>query len=1166
MAKNTTEAEVIVTMNGQQAKQVLDDLTQQYEELSRAAVQAKKDGNAALGDALNKKAREVKKTLNDVTTQTKTFDNILKNLNSASLKDLRTAAKDLRAQIAKLTPGTQEFINKSKQLQQVNTRVRSLEDAFRAVNTEEKRAGLSLSSLTDKFNKYFGVVGAGLASITGMSFAFRKCAEEVAKLDDVYSDVMKTTSLTRDEVAELNKELKKLDTRTSREQLNLLARDAGKLGISGKENILGFVRAADQIQVALGEDLGEGAIRNLGKIADVLGYTKTMGIEQSLLSIGSAVNAVGQASTASEAYLVEFTQRLAGVAAQTGISGANIIGFASGLDQSAMKVEMAATAFQTFVTKIYEDPAKFAQYAKMQVQEFADLLNTDANKAIITILQNLKDANGFSALVPIFKDMGVDGARATSVLAAMASNLTAITDAQYLANIEFAKAVSLTEEFNTKNNNMQAKLDKARKSFTDARIELGEKLNPAMVKTTNATTYIIKALVTYGKEIRNVAIAMAALTLLIKAQAIAEGIHVVALKVKNALVATGTVLSNKMMVAYYALTGQTVKMAAAQQAANAAMSASVFGVVAIAVAALTFAITRLVRKQREANEAIKETDDLEIRIAQAQADEMARVVALTKILDNQNMAYEKRKEALDELKKLAPDYHANLTTEGTLINNNREALDKYIIGLKAATRAKILQDEFTTLQSDMIKAEDALKHWEKIVDPIRQARGGSLNNMAGKDYSDFGGYVESYKTALAEMERLKAREDELLKKIGENSAFEGGLAASGGTTNGSASITEVIDKKVDEVKLARERIREELELVADNEKWKSFNYGSTEQGGEDLKAQEDFWKQIYAKRDSIVAALENDSLQKEFELEMRWAEKLHEQGMLDEEQFQQRKLQLKLDYASKAGQQISDIAQQGSKLISAIQSAETAQLEAEYQARLTAAGSNADARAAIEADYEQQKLDIQKKYADIDMAINIAKTVANGSVAAVKAFAEGGPFAGPALAALIAATTAAEVATIIAQRNAIKASSVSSAGSGGGGMIETGARVLSGGFAEGGFTGIGGKYEAAGIVHRGEWVAPKWMVKQNPITFANLERARRVRSHKSGSAANGFAEGGMTSTTISTTAAADNTAVINRLAAVLEQMETNGIHANVVLSELQDAMNRNNRFKNATSR
>ncbi len=125
----------------------------------------------------------------------------------------------------------------------------------------------------------------------------------------------------------MGESLSKIDTRSSQAELMELATTAGKLGITGKENIEAFVRAADQI-----EDLGEGAIREIGKISDVFGLTDTYGIEQAYLKIGSAINSLGQASSASEAYLVEFTQRLAGVGKQAGMTVDQILGYGSALD------------------------------------------------------------------------------------------------------------------------------------------------------------------------------------------------------------------------------------------------------------------------------------------------------------------------------------------------------------------------------------------------------------------------------------------------------------------------------------------------------------------------------------------------------------------------------------------------------------------------------------------------------------------------------------------------------------------------------------------------------------------------------------------------------------------------------------------------------------------
>ena len=1181
MAKNTTEAEVIVTLNGQAARNELKRLETEIEQYERAATDAYKAGDKALGDKMSKNASQLRKQFNVAKKEMKDFSDMMKTLNSKSLNELKSAASQLRKQLGQLVPGTQQFIDKSKQLQQVNSRIKSLEASFKAVVTEEKRATLSLKGLADGFNKYFGMVTAGIAAITGLSMAFRKAAEDAAKLDDVYSDVMKTTGLLHEEVEGLDEELMKIDTRTSREQLLLLARDAGKLGIQGKDNILGFVRAADQIQVALGEDLGEGAIRNLGKIADVLGYTSSMGIEQALLSIASSINAVGQASTASEAYLVDFTQRLAGVAAQTKISAANIIGFASGLDQSAMKVEMAATAFQKFVMKLYEDPAKFAEYANMEVKAFTDLLQNDANQAIITILKALKDQDGFASLVPIFKDMGLDGARAVSVLAAMATNINAVTEAQALANQEFEAASSVTEEYSVKNNNLNAQLEKARKEFKNASIQLGQSLNPIMLKSTKLTTYLVKALATYGKEIKAVIIALAALTVVVKAQAIAEGVRALALKVSNTLSATGTVLSNKLLAAYYRLTGQTLKMAAAQKAANAAMSSSVIGAIAVAVAALTFAIARYVNKLKEANQELTYTEQLEKRIGEEQNKETARVIALTKIVNDQNVAYNKRKEALEELKKIVPDYHASLTKEGKLINNNKIAIDKYIESLKQATRMKILEEDFTDIQEKLMNAEDEYKQaMKELSDAMSQPAPFSpaAHAVYEQNINNLG---KAARDAKKNLEDLQKKEQELMGKIGTSSAAEGatgtlntddvvGNSGNEGTRSSSyKTANKTIDKQIDLQKQIRERIAEELELAQyEKEIRESHDYSRNikDPSIADPKANEEFWEKIYSQRDKIVAQLEDQSLSKEYETEMMWLKKLHQNKLLSEETYEKLVFKTKVKYLEKYTEQTSQIANQTESMMTALQDAALAREEATYQARLTAAGDNAEEREKIEAEHEKKKLDIQKRYADVDMVINIAKTIAAGALAVMQAFAQLGPVAGAVMAAAIGITTGAEVATIIAQRNAIKKASVNSSGSSA--STNTGKRTLTG-YAEGGFTENHTTLSTVGEEGT-EWIAPHWMVRDNPTTFADLEQYRKTGSHgRSGSVSRGFADGGFTSPTSSTSLPSMDVSNVDWQAmrefnSIMRYCAENGLF--VKYGDILLAKDKHDNFKNQTTR
>ena len=1191
MAKNTTEAEVIVTLNGQAARNELKRLETEIEHYERAATDAYKAGDKALGDKMSKNASQLRKQFNVAKKEMKDFSDMMKTLNSKSLNELKSSASQLRKQLGQLVPGTQQFIDKSKQLQQVNSRIKSLEASFKSVVTEEKRATLSLKGLADGFNKYFGMVTAGTAAITGLSMAFRKSAEEAAKLDDVYSDVMKTTGLLHEEVEGLDEELMKIDTRTSREQLLLLARDAGKLGIQGKDNILGFVRAADQIQVALGEDLGEGAIRNLGKIADVLGYTSSMGIEKALLSIASSINAVGQASTASESYLVDFTQRMAGVGKLAHLSAADIIGFASGLDQSAMKVEMSATAFQKFMMKLYSEPEKFAQYAHKSVSEFADLMKNDANAAMIEVLKGLREIGDMSELTKHFDEMGLDGARTVQVLGAMASNLNAVTEAQALANQEFEAASSVTEEYSVKNNNLNAQLEKARKEFKNASIQLGQSLNPIMLKSTKLTTYLVKALATYGKEIKAVIIALVALTAVVKAQAIAEGVRALALKVSNTLSATGTVLSNKLLAAYYRLTGQTLKMAAAQKAANAAMSSSVIGAIAVAVAALTFAIARYVNKLKEANQELTYTEQLEKRIGEEQNKETARVIALTKIVNDQNVAYNKRKEALEELKKIVPDYHASLTKEGKLINNNKIAIDKYVESLKQATRMKILEEDFTDIQEKLMNAEDEYKQaMKELSDAMSQPAPFSpaAHAVYEQNINNLG---KAARDAKKNLEDLQKKEQELMGKIGTSSAAEGatvtlntddivGNGGDGGNVgnvgnvgNGNSYNTanKTIDKQIDLQKQIRERIAEELELAKYEQEWQDrFDYSDrlNDPSIADPKANEEFWDKIYGQRDKIVAQLEDQSLSKEYETEMMWLEKLHQNKLLSEETYEKLVFKTKVKYLEKYTEQTSQIANQASNLVAAIREAETAQLEAQYQAQLTAAGDNAEEREKIEAEYEQKKLDMQKKYADVDMVIQIAQAVSAGALGAIQAYtaAKGNPVLGSIYAAIIAATTAAQVATIIAQRNAIKNASVNSSGSST--STNTGKRTLTG-YAEGGYTEDHTTLTTVG--EKGtEYVIPHWMVRKNPVMVANLERYRRSGSHdRSGSVSRGFAEGGFTSPTSSASLPSMDVSNVDWQAmrefnSIMRYCAENGLF--VKYGDIMMAKKKHDTFKNQTTR
>ena len=435
----------------------------------------------------------------------------------ASIQQLNAQMNHLINVQKKLPIGTQEYIDKTKEIARIR---QILHDQSVAAND----LGNSWKSATDKIAQYSTFI-MGIQSLFQMADVgigkLKDLVADAAELDDAYADVMKTTGLTRDEVLKLNESFKKMDTRTAREQLNQLAYEAGKLGINSTQQVEQFVRAADKINIALGDVLGEGAMVTIGKLADV--YSKSTAqltaagddLEKKMLSIGSAVNQLGQSSTANEGYLVEFLSRMGGIATQANLSADAILGFASALDQDMMKQEMSATAFQKFIMQLIKKPAEFAAAAHMEVKEFTDLMQRDMNEALLRVLEGFKGQGGLVSLQPIFEDLGLDAARAASVISSMANSIDQIREAQAIANDELTTGSSIIREFTTKNNTMQAQAEKAKKAFQDMRLELGEQLYPVVIHLTRLSTSAIKGLsgyLTLWKENRAAAVALTTAT------------------------------------------------------------------------------------------------------------------------------------------------------------------------------------------------------------------------------------------------------------------------------------------------------------------------------------------------------------------------------------------------------------------------------------------------------------------------------------------------------------------------------------------------------------------------------------------------------------------------------------------------------------------------------
>lgn len=310
-----------------------------------------------------------------------------------------------------------------------------------------------------------------------------------------------------------------------------------------------------------------------------------------------------------------------------------------------------------------------------------------------------------------------------------------------------------------------------------------------------------------------------------------------------------------------------------------------------------------------------------------------------------------------------------------------------------------------------------------------------------------------------------------------------------------------------------------------------------------------------------------------FQAELADLEALYEQKLIDEEDYQraraeviaryqaeQRELDIttwkrSLDTAKKYLSQISTA-------MNNLQDAKLAQLDAQMNAELEAAGDNAERREQIEQDYEAQKLKVQQRYADVNMGILIAQALANGASAILATYAQlGFTPAGIAASALMAVVTATEVAMLVAQRNAIRSASVQSAS-----RSSTPAPVAQrtvNGYSTGGYTDrAGSDMQEVGVVHANEWVAPASMVRAHPVLFRSLESMRRKERVRSG--VPGFADGGMAGDMDSADIVVSK-ADLDRLVVAIDHLLDTPIRAYVVASELNAVQELNDRIKNITS-
>lgn len=709
--------------------------------------------------------------------QMQLVNNTMSNLKTSSIRDLEYSIKALNQQMHGMERGTEQF-------KQMELKAKQLKAELQAVRAEGVAQESWIKRSADWFNRMQGIALGAVAAISGITFTVKKCVEEYAKMDDEMTNVRKYTGQAAEEVERMNEDFKKMDTRTPRQKLNQLAEDAGRLGITSTAAVEEFVDGADKINVALGDDLGDKAVSQIGKLAQMFGEDKTKGLRGAMLATGSAVNELAQNSSASAGYLVDFTARVAGVGKQAGFTQAQIMGLASVLDQNMQQDETAATAVQNLLAKMFQDSAKFAQIAGLNVKEFAKTLKEDANGALLQFLAAMRAKGGFADLAPMFEEMKMDGSRATGVLTVLADKLDDIKTAQNLANEAYSEGTSVLNEFETQNESVQAQLDKASKKFLDLSIELGQKLYPAARYCISAASLGVRALSTlvdfvkdYWRILIVLTAAIVTYTAVSKAKLIAEKaqmawLNIMILREKAHLVLVGLKTSalKTMAIVQMALTREIKLTTAAQMLWNKVLLANPITAVIAVVVGLTAAIVTLSKETSTAEQAQRDYNDAVTEANKQAADEEAAIMRLVSTIQSNTSAEVDRKAALEELNgKLMREHLGNITEEAVRTGQATRQIQSYIDMMKKKIVIDGLQKKLAESIAKQAENEDLLSEadndkrgfWAKVWGRINPFAGRKTKmlNLASDNREAF------RETVNHEIERERQYQQKLIDKI-----------------------------------------------------------------------------------------------------------------------------------------------------------------------------------------------------------------------------------------------------------------------------------------------------------------------------------------------------------------------------------------------------------------
>lgn len=687
----------------------------------------------------------------------------------ASLDELRRAYKQLEEELNQINTKSKEFADKQKSMKELK---KNIDEATGAANKHGSAWQTALKNLT----AYVGL----FAMFNQLKTYFMDLFRLNMKYSEQLTNIRKVALSTTDEVANLSKELAKIETRTSIEELNNLAYAGAKLGVT-TQNLAGFVRAADQVNVALKEDLGDEALTALAKITEVMGLADKYGVEQAMLKTGSAIFRLASTSTATSGKIVDFSNRMLALGEQAALTTPDILALGAAVDSMALEPEVAATAFGKLVVELRKGTSPIEKSLGIASGSLKKMIESGRGMdAILTIFRRMGETKNLFALDGLFKDLGSDGARLVKTMVTMAAKNGMLTKAVKESNKAFNEGSAVTVEYNMQQETAAAYMERANNLLEKQFVSSSAASGPIR-DIAKAWFEVVKELTTSMSFMTEVRVALALLFASIKM--LLSILPTLITMISMAGLAGGFA---KLLTYVQGLEGGMLSLGAVVAKTKAAFNGLSFakqagimggligllGILVVKLAEYSSSLNGLSAGQRVLNEVQEEGK----RKAMEEQESLKR---LHNVMHDTSASMNLRLEAMNKLNGAIPNLNAKINTETGVVKENTKAWEDNFQRLQdyyelEGARSKLaeLGREKVDAILDLQKKEDAYANTHVNAPNGRyiQTSGGAM--MPGQAQGAIG---QAGQRAAAKRERdkaqsrldeINAQEEALRKKFG----------------------------------------------------------------------------------------------------------------------------------------------------------------------------------------------------------------------------------------------------------------------------------------------------------------------------------------------------------------------------------------------------------------